>query len=107
MIRHFIFPPLAVGARVPQAVRMLAATMGQTATPRLLMTAVSGAPLLFACWLPASLTTVALTAITVGADEEKHSTSWRATKTLAEKGFRAGRHYRRDGLDSRGQLLAR
>ena len=81
--------------------------MGQAATPRLLMAAVSGAPLLVARWLAASLTTVNLTAITVGADEEQHPAGRGAAKALPDKRFRRRSHRRRGGLDSRGQLLAR
>ncbi len=81
--------------------------MGQAATQRLPMAAVSGAALLVARWLAATLTTVDLAAITVGADEEQHPASRSAAKTLAENGFRWPGHRRRDGLDSRGQLLAR
>ena len=81
--------------------------MGQAATPRLLMAALSGAALLVARRLAASLTTIDLPAITVGTDEEEHPATRSAAKTLAEKQFRRRSHRRRGGLDSRGQLLAR
>jgi len=81
--------------------------MGQAAAQRLPMAAVSSAALLVARWLAASLTAVDLPAITVGADEEERPASRSAAKTLAEDGFRRRGHRRRDGLDSRGQLLAR
>src|ERR1700730_4290586 len=81
--------------------------MGQAATQRLPMTAVSGAALLVARWLPASLTAVDLPAITIGADEEERPACGSAAKTLAENGFRRPSHRRRGGLDSHGQLLAR
>jgi len=81
--------------------------MGQAATQRLPMAPVSGAALPVARWLAASLTAVDLPAITVGADEEEHPASRSTAKTLAENRFRRRSHRRRDGLDSRGQLLAR
>jgi len=81
--------------------------MGQAATQRLSMAAVSRAPLLVARWLAASLTTVDLTAITIGADEEHHPASRGAAKALPDKRFRRRRHQRRGALDSHGQLLAR
>jgi hypothetical protein len=81
--------------------------MGQAATQCLPMAPVGGAALLVARWLAASLTTIDLPAIAIGADEEQRPASMSATKTLAENRFRGPSHRRRDGLDSRGQLLAR
>jgi len=81
--------------------------MGQATTQRLPMAPVGGAALLVARRLAASLTTVDLPAIAVGADEEEHPASRGTAKALAENGFREGRHRRRGGLDSRGQQLAR
>jgi len=81
--------------------------MGQATTQRLPMAPVGGAALLVARRLAASLTTVDLPTIAVGADEEQHPAGRSAAKTLAENGFRRPGHRRRDGLDSRGQLLAR
>jgi hypothetical protein len=81
--------------------------MGQAAAQRLPMAAVSGAALLLARLLAASLTTVDLPAITVGTDEEEHPATRSPAKTLAERRFPRRSHRRRGGLDSRGQLLAR
>jgi len=66
--------------------------MGQAATHRLPMAPVGGAALLVARWLAASLTTIDLPAIAIGADEEQHPASRSATKTLAESRFRRPGH---------------
>lgn len=112
MIRHFIFAVhrqrwLAVMARTgaPPAVGVLPPAMGQPARQGLLMTAISLAALLTPRGLAASVTTVNLPAITVGADEVQRSAS--AAKALAEERFRGSRHRCREGLDSRRPLLAR
>jgi hypothetical protein len=112
MIRHFIFEPcgqpsLAVvqGTRSPPAVDLLPAAMGQPASQRLLITAISLPALVAPRWLATAFTTVDLSPITIGADEEKRPAS--AAKALAEKRFRGRRHRCREGLDSQDHLLAR
>lgn len=112
MIRHFIFQGcgqhlLAVvqGTRSPLAIDLLPPAMGQPASPRLLMAVVGLPALLTPRRLAASFATVDLPAITVGADIEKRPAS--SAKALAEERFRGSRHRCREGLDSRGHLLAR